>query len=156
MNRTATTIKSEIAAAEARLAELRTELAALQAPAMRLTEVTPGEAEAAAPALTAKEQAKLDRHVDTALGNSVWVAAEPNRRDSASSRGAATRAINAAIKLAAGNTDALQAAFDRAGEAERRLQNEASEGRRKDRRVRALPGEARDVAYRLGLPRPTV
>lgn len=156
MNRTATTIKSEIAAAEARLAELRAELAALQAPAMRLTEVTPGEAEAAAPALTAKEQAKLDRHVDTALGNSVWVAAEPNRRDSASSRGAATRAINAAIKLAAGNTDALQAAFDRAVEAERRLQNEASEGRRKDRRVRALPGEARDVAYRLGLPRPTV
>ena len=156
MNRTATTIKSEIAAVEARLAELRAELAALQAPAMRLTEVTPGEAEAAAPALTAKEQAKLDRHVDTALGNSVWVAAEPNRRDSASSRGAATRAINAAIKLAAGNTDALQAAFDRAVEAERRLQNEASEGRRKDRRVRALPGEARDVAYRLGLPRPTV
>src|SRR5690606_41988055 len=104
MNRTATTIQAEIAAVEARLAELRAELAAVQAPAMRLTEVSPGETEAApAPAkLSAKDQAKLDKHPHTALGNRVSVPAEPPRRHAPSYRGAATRPMQAASHLPAG------------------------------------------------------
>jgi len=152
MNRTATTIQAEIAAVEARLAELRAELAAVQAPAMRLTEVSPGETEAApAPAkLSAKDQAKLDKHLDTALGNRVWVAAEPHRRDAGSYRGAATRAIKAAIKLADGDKDVLQAALDTAVKSVETAISDMT-GQRKTRREKVLAGEVKDLAYDLGL-----
>ena len=151
MNRTAADIQAEITAAQAEIATAQARLADLEIELADLEIELAAAQKAPAPAkLTAKDQAKLDKHLDTALSNRVWVAAEPHRPDTGSYRGAATRAIKAAIKLADGDKDVLQAAFDTAVKSVETAISDMT-GQRKTRREKVLAGEVKDLAYDLGL-----